>query len=309
MADRKFSYILLDVFTRNRLEGNQLAVFTDGRDLSDAEMQALARETKLSETTFVIPRDIATERERGVQVRIFTVSEELQFAGHPTLGTAFALHGGARRSENAGESMRTRSYQQTIYLDLKVGKIPVEFSVKEDYRLFGEMTQRDPEFGSVHDKEAVAQATGLALEDLDPKVPVQTVSTGLAFAIVPVRSLAAIRKISLQYAKVQAYLDKTDARFFYFVTQETETKGSTMHARMLFYNGEDPATGSAAGCCASWAVQHGVLPSGEQGCIEQGLEMLRPSYLYVRGNKNGSGVSGVRVGGHVVEVARGVVSL
>src|SRR3954465_6508323 len=122
---RKFPFVQLDVFTHKALEGNQLAVFTDARGLSSEEMQALARETNLSETTFILPRDEATERERGTQVRIFTVGEELEFAGHPTLGTAFYLH--------------TQSRKETIDLDLRVGKIPVRFGVDEKGFVRGEM--------------------------------------------------------------------------------------------------------------------------------------------------------------------------
>src|SRR6266568_2742950 len=132
---RRFPFVTMDVFTRQPLEGNQLAVFTDGRGLSDAEMQALARETNLSETTFIIPRDAETERQHGVKVRIFTVAEELPFAGHPTLCTATLLH------RQRGDS--------EINLDLRVGKVPVRFSQREG-AIFGEMTQRDPVFGGIH---------------------------------------------------------------------------------------------------------------------------------------------------------------
>src|SRR5438309_8740668 len=123
---RRLSFISVDVFTAVPLEGNQLAVFTDGRGLSDAEMQAIAREMNLSETTFVLPRDPAVERERGVRVRIFTVGEELPFAGHPTLGTAMVL-----RKAKASE----------VVLELNVGKVPVRFVETPGQPVFGEMTQ------------------------------------------------------------------------------------------------------------------------------------------------------------------------
>src|SRR3954451_8672818 len=147
---RTFPFVQLDVFTNKALEGNQLAVFTDARGLSSEEMQALARETNLSETTFILPRDERTEAERGVQVRIFTVGEELEFAGHPTLGTAYYLH--------------TQSKQELIELDLRVGKIPVRFTTDSHGHLNGEMRQRDPEFGAVHSAESVANATGIPIE-------------------------------------------------------------------------------------------------------------------------------------------------
>src|ERR1700758_680457 len=155
---RRLPFVQVDVFTSVPLEGNQLAVFADGRSLSDAEMQALAKEMNLSETTFVLPRDAATERERGVRVRIFTVEEELPFAGHPTLGTAFAL----RSSKGARE----------IVLDLNVGKVPVRFEEVPGQPVFGEMTQKDPEFGPLHDSKAVVRAAGLADGDVDPSLPI-----------------------------------------------------------------------------------------------------------------------------------------
>jgi trans-2,3-dihydro-3-hydroxyanthranilate isomerase len=303
---RSFPYVQLDVFTQKPLEGNQLAVFTDARGLSPADMQALARETRLAETTFVFPRDFATERQKGVEVRIFTVAEELPFAGHPTLGTAFLLHGSGRRSQDGG--VRLRASEPVINLELKVGKVPVAFSRDARGQLFGEMTQNDPVFGKIHKKEDIARATGLKVADLDSDLPAQTVSTGLPFVIVPVKSLATMHALSVETKKLFDYLGTTDAKFMYFVCPEVERAGSKLHARMLFYNGEDPATGSAAGDCAAWAVQHGVLKSDEQAVIEQGIEMKRPSFLHIRATKAGEAVKNVRVGGYVVEVMRGEAS-
>jgi len=302
-----YPYVQLDVFTQKPLEGNQLAVFTDARGLSPVDMQALARETRLSETTFIFPRDFATEREKGVQVRIFTVNEELPFAGHPTLGTAFLLHGSGRRSTDGG--VRLRASEPVINLDLKVGKIPVAFSRDAKGQLFGEMTQAEPVFGKQHKKEDIARALGLSAADLDPGLPAQTVSTGMAFLIVPLKSLSAMHALSLDSKKMFDYLGSTDAKFLYFVCREVEHPGSKLHARMLFYNGEDPATGSAAGCCTAWAVKHGVLKSDEQAVIEQGIEMKRPSFIHVRATKSGDGVNNVRVGGYVVEVMRGEATI
>jgi trans-2,3-dihydro-3-hydroxyanthranilate isomerase len=298
-----YPYVQLDVFTQKPLEGNQLAVFTDARGMSPADMQALARETRLAETTFIFPRDFATEREKGVQVRIFTTQEELPFAGHPTLGTAFLLHGSGRRATDGG--VRLRASEPVINLELKVGKVPVAFSRDSKGALFGEMTQNDPVFGQVHKKEDIARVAGLNLADLDPDLPAQTVSTGLPFVIVPVKSLATMHVLSINPKVLFDYLETTDAKFMYFLCREVEHSGSKFHARMIFYNGEDPATGSAAGNTASWAVKHGVLKSDEQAVIEQGIEMKRPSFLYVRATKSGDTVNNVRVGGYVVEVMRG----
>jgi len=159
---RRFPFAQFDVFSSRPFEGNSLAVFPDGRGLSDQQMQALAREMNLSETTFILPRDRAIERERGVRVRIFTVQEELPFAGHPTLGTAFQIRGLSGASE--------------VALELNVGKVPVRFEERPAQPVFGEMTQVEPKFGMVHDRETVVRATSLRDGDIDPSLPIQTVS-------------------------------------------------------------------------------------------------------------------------------------
>ncbi|MDR3738650.1 MAG: PhzF family phenazine biosynthesis protein [Terracidiphilus sp.] len=292
---RRYPYVLLDVFTHNALEGNQLAVVTDARGLSDVEMQAIAKETNLSETTFILPREATVERERGVRVRIFTVQEELPFAGHPTLGTAWYLY------QQRGEA--------TTELELNVGKIPVTFTTGTDGRLTGEMRQRDPEFGEVYSPEMISEATGVPVGHFDRSLPIQTVSTGMPFTIVPIQSLAAMHELRVDQKAATAFAQERGGKFFYFVSRQTETPGATLHARMQFYNGEDPATGSAAGCCTAWAVAHGVLASEERGLIEQGIEIRRPSFLQIRARKTANGVTDVRVGGGVVEIARGEFAL
>ncbi len=302
---RQFPFVTLDVFTRNPLEGNQLAVFPDARGLSDAEMQAVARETNLAETTFVIPREPAIEHEHGVKVRIFTVAEELDFAGHPTLGTAALLHKQRGGSE--------------VVLDLRAGKVPVRFSHR-DGGVFGEMTQRDPVFGSIHSKQALArEVLHWETSDFDSHLPIQTVSTGLVFAIVPVASMEKLRSLEFEWKDAAAYLAKTDAKFLYFIARNTQPERSepnsgrsgakSFRARMIFYNGEDPATGSAAGCATAWLVEHGVIASEEAALIEQGVEIKRPSQIHVRATKVAGGVRNVRVGGYAVEVMRGELSI
>jgi trans-2,3-dihydro-3-hydroxyanthranilate isomerase len=280
-----------DVFSARPLEGNSLAVFSDGRGLSDAEMQSIAKEMNLSETTFILPRDAATERERGVRVRIFTVQEELPFAGHPTLGTAFALRG--------------QSAAPQVVLELNVGKVPVQFEDHAGEPAFGEMTQIDPSFGMRHDREAVARATGLQVQDFDDSLPIETVSTGIAYIITPLKSLAVIQNLHIELNRSSEYLQKTESKFFYFVTRETVDRDAQLHARMLFYSGEDPATGSAGGCSAAWMVAHGVAKPDERVLIEQGVEMKRPSRIFVRASRTDNRIVNVRVGGHSVEVMRG----
>jgi trans-2,3-dihydro-3-hydroxyanthranilate isomerase len=291
---RRLKMAQWDVFSSKSLEGNSLAVFFDARELSDAEMQSVAKEMNLSETTFILPRDAATERERGVRVRIFTVQEELPFAGHPTLGTAFAL--------------RADSGAKEIALELNVGNVPVRFDDAPGEAAFGEMTQIDPTFGVQHDREAVARATGLNLGDFDPALPIETVSTGIPYMVTPLKSLAVIQKLRVDLNRAAEYLEKTGGKFFYFVTRETVDPAARLHARMLFYNGEDPATGSAAGCAAAWMVAHKVAESDERVLIEQGIEMQRPSRIFVRAsrgkNQRDNRIVNVRVGGNAIEVMR-----
>ena len=292
---RRLSMSQWDVFTSNPLEGNSLAVFSDARGLSDAEMQAIAKEMNLSETTFIFPRDSATERDRGVRVRIYTVEEELPFAGHPTLGTAFSLRNGNATSE--------------VLLELNVGKVPVRFEQASGQPIFGEMMQVDPVFGLVHEREAMARATGLNPDDFDPFLPIQTVSTGLSFTVTPLKSLAVIQKIRVDVQRASEYLKNTGGKFLYFVTRETVDPAAGLHARMFFYNGEDPATGSAAGCTAAWMVAHGVAAPDQRVLIEQGVEMQRPSRIFVRASKHDNRIVNVRVGGNSIEVLRGEVFL
>jgi trans-2,3-dihydro-3-hydroxyanthranilate isomerase len=292
---RRLAMTQWDVFSAKPLEGNSLAVFSDARGLSDGEMQAIAKEMNLSETTFIFPRDRETERQRGVRVRIFTVEEELPFAGHPTLGTAFALRG--------------EGGAQEVTLELNVGKVPVRFEETSGQPTFGEMIQKDPVFGMQHDREAVARATGLNIDDFDASLPIETVSTGLPYTVVPLRSLAVIQNLRIDLRRADDYLSKTGGKFLYFVTRETVDPAAGLHARMLFYNGEDPATGSAAGCTAAWMVAHGVAEPEQHMLIEQGIEMRRPSRIFVRASRSDNRIVNVRVGGNAVEVIRGEVFL
>jgi trans-2,3-dihydro-3-hydroxyanthranilate isomerase len=295
-ATRSFDYALVDVFAERALEGNALAIFTDARGLSTEQMRALARETNLCETTFIIPRSPEVERESGIQVRIFTVQEELQFAGHPTLGTASWLH--LNHPELGGAD--------TVTLDLRVGPIPVRFATQQDGpSVYGTMRQNDPLFGTVHDPARVAAALGLAPEDLDSSLPIQTVSTGMAFCIVPLRSLEAAARLAIPQPLAQAYLAGTDAKFFYCITRAVSTSLADWHSRMQFYNGEDAATGSASGCAISYLVRYGLAASGQPQVIEQGVEILRPSRIHVQATLAGDRVRDVQVGGRTIPIASG----
>ena len=305
MPAHTYEFVQLDVFTQTPLAGNPLAVFTDGRGLNDGEMQALAREMNLSETTFVLPRDDATEAREGKKVRIFTVEAELPFAGHPTLGTALHLY--------ASESTTPAQ----ITLDLKAGKIPVRFNANSenagrervDGQVFGEMRQRDPEFETPLSREDVARIIGVAVDEISSEWPIQPISTGLTFTIVPFRNRQTLSDLKFSYIQAAEFLKKSGANFFYFLCPERREGRLEARARMFFYGGEDPATGSAAGCAASWMVQHGIAKSDEQVVIRQGVECRRPSEMHVRATREAGRVTDVRVGGYAVEVLRGNVVL
>ena len=297
---RRLAMAQWDVFSSRPLEGNSLAVFPDARGVTDAEMQLIAKEMNLSETTFVLRRDAATAREQGIRVRIFTVQQELPFAGHPTLGTAFALRGRGD-AENSGA--------KKVVLELNVGKVPVHFEDSDGQPAFGEMTQLDPTFFMQHEREAVARATGLRPQDFDDSLPIETVSTGVPFTVTPLKSLAVIENLHINLNRAAEYLAQTAGKSFYFVTRETVDHEARLHARMLFYNGEDPATGSAAGCTAAWMVAHGVAEPDERVLIEQGVEMKRPSRIFVRASLSHNRIVNVRVGGHSIEIMRGEVFL
>jgi trans-2,3-dihydro-3-hydroxyanthranilate isomerase len=299
---RTYEFVQLDVFTKMPLTGNPLAIFADARGLTDQEMQALAREMNLSETTFILPREPQIEAKEGKRVRIFTVEEELPFAGHPTLGTALYLHS-------------TAAFADEIILDLNVGKIGIRFSADSNNSsdrvagdVFGEMRQRDPEFGITLSRDDVADVLRGGAEQIASEWPSQIVSTGLPFAIVPIRDAEALKNLKPDLAKASALLEGTGARFCYFISPERESWRDVC-ARMFFYGGEDPATGSAAGCAVSWMVRHGLAISDEEVLIQQGVEARRPSEIFVRATRDVEKVTNVRVGGYAVEVLRGTVNL
>jgi trans-2,3-dihydro-3-hydroxyanthranilate isomerase len=267
-------------------------------------MQAVAREMNLSETTFILPREADVEAREGTRVRIFTVAEELPFAGHPTLGTALYLYTSLGGSDE-------------ITLDLNVGKIPVRFTVdskgagrdRVDSHVFAEMRQRDPEFGPTLPRERVAPVLGIDTDEIPSEWPIQVISTGLPHAIVPIRNSKSLANLKPDVVKAAALLEGTGARFYYFLWIETGGSRIQARARMFFYGGEDPATGSAAGCAASWLVRYGLAKCDEQVLIRQGVEAGRPSEIFVRCSKHANRVADVRVGGYAVKVLRGELTL
>jgi trans-2,3-dihydro-3-hydroxyanthranilate isomerase len=295
----QLEYFIVDVFTDTALDGNPLAVVLNTADLSTEKMQSIAREFNLSETTFVERRPTDVEQREGVRVRIFTTQEELPFAGHPTLGTASVLR------MIAPEAV----VDNTVRLALNVGQVPVRFSGEGS---FGEMTQRDPEFGAELDAAEVARLCGLVAEDI--ALPPQIVSTGTPFAIVVVKSAEALGKLNVSQQEASAWLRERGGRWFYVMASnaaaEIESENEpAWRARMQFNGGEDPATGSAAGCAISYLVRRGAVASGQRIHVRQGVEMGRPSELYLSAALDRAKVHDVRVAGSTVLVAKGTLFL
>jgi trans-2,3-dihydro-3-hydroxyanthranilate isomerase len=290
---RSYAYEQWDVFTSTPLTGNPLAVFLDARGLTDGDMLSLARETNLSETTFIFPRDAATETERGTRVRIFTREQELPFAGHPVLGTAMAIR--AHLSKPVSH----------LKLDLNGGVIPVDFE-STPQGSYGEMLQPEPVFSETHNASAIAPLLALNETDFDTAFPIRNISTGRPNLIVMLKSLDAAKRAQVDWPAAQRYFASGDKqRGFYLLTRETERKTSRVHARKPTRAGDDPVTGSAAGCAAAYLVEHELSKSGERVIIEQGSEVHRPGELYVSAVKTGSSISTVRVGGYAVRVFEG----
>ena len=300
---RRFHFVQIDVFASQRLLGNPLTVFTDARGLTDDEMQAIARETNLQETTFILARDAAVEQTHGVKVRIFTPDQELPFAGHPTLGTAMVI----RNRIVATQAAQAPAAQ--VVLDLKVGSIPVAFTTDASGQVFGEMHQKDPSFGRIHDRKTVAELMGIKSTDISDDAPVQTVSTGLPFAIVPLRERRTLQSLRPNQESIKTYCAHERLTWFYYATRDTQDPAIGVRCRGMYLDGEDPATGSAAGCTAAWMVRYGLANSGQKVHIEQGVEIKRPSQIFVSAEREGERVLNVRVGGNAVELAEGEYSL
>ncbi|NDJ62530.1 MAG: PhzF family phenazine biosynthesis protein [Chloroflexi bacterium] len=281
-------FYIVDVFAERKYAGNQLAVFRDAADLSTELMQTIALEMGFSETTFILSDD---ERDGGYDVRIFTINEELPFAGHPTLGTAYIIR---------HEIQPTPA--DRVVLNLGVGPIPVTF--RDDSVLW--MQQKPPEFGPTHPADLLLPMLSLTADDLDTRFPIQTVSTGIPFIIVPIKSLEAMQRAALDPAGYRAVVEATGIQEVLFFAPETVDPANAINARMFFYAGEDPATGSANGCLAGYLVRQRFFGGAQIDLhVEQGLEIRRPSRLYLRAGAQAGGTIEVNVGGKVSLVARG----
>ena len=288
-------FYIVDVFAEKKYAGNQLAVVRGAESLSTDEMQTIALEMNYSETTFIL-RD--ESRDGGYDVRIFTPVHEVPFAGHPTLGTAFVI-----QQEIMGEPV------EQITLNLKVGQIPVSISYRDDQPSELWMHQRPPSFGPTFEPEALAAALNLEINDFDTRFPIQDVSTGLPFVLVPLQSLSAIKRCRVNQEKFDHFIKNSErAKAVFIFCPEPYSAENDLNARMFaphFNVNEDPATGSANGCLAGYLVKHRYFGSDRIDVrVEQGYEINRPSLLKLRAQPKGDDID-VFVGGQVVKLAEG----
>jgi len=283
-------FYLLDVFAENKYSGNQLAVIRVRNPLSDNDMQRIAREMNFSETTFILSE---TPRDGGYDVRIFTPGEEVPFAGHPTLGTAYVI-----RNEIARDTV------DRIVLNLKVGQIPVTFG-KDGIAW---MKQLEPVFGKTLDRATLAPVLGLKLDEIDARFPIEEVATGLPHILVPLRSLESLKRARVDRDLYFDLIKNTWAKLIMIFCPEPHEKKNDLSVRMFadaFGIPEDPATGSGNGCLAGYLVKHRYFGKPEIDIrSEQGYEIGRPSLLYLRANE-ADGKLHIHVGGKSVTVAKG----
>jgi trans-2,3-dihydro-3-hydroxyanthranilate isomerase len=290
------AYLHYDVFTDTALEGNQLAVFLDGRGLSTARMQAIAQEMNFSESTFILPSET---QGTDVRMRIFTPRSEMPMAGHPTIGSTFALaHSGV-----------VRPHTKRFAFGLNVGPTPVDLEWKDDALSFAWMTQLVPEFGpAIVARADVAAAIGLMEADLVPDLPIQRISCGVPFLYVPLRNPETVDRAVSDGAGFRLLKEATgiDLPIFLFSLGDPPTVYSRMFAPE-FGISEDPATGGASGPLGCYLVHHRLVTGDAASRILslQGVAMGRPSRIHVNIGEDGGRIVDVKVGGAAVLVGRG----
>jgi len=284
-------YYLVDVFAEEKYQGNQLLVFREAACLTVSEMLKIAKEINFSETTFIMSDQ---KTNNGYDVKIFTPDVEIPFAGHPSLGTAFILH----QEVEQGKSDR-------IILNLGVGQIPVTFTKNQELW----MRQNQPSFGPEIAKEIMADILCIPPEDIDGTFPIEEVSTGLPFIIVPFKSLIDMKKCRVNHDMFKSFIKKNFSANILVFCPETYNQKNDLNVRVFcddFGFPEDPATGSGNGCLAAYLLKHNYFG---RKCIEyrveQGYEIGRPSLLKVRARQEGENYE-INVGGQVFLVARGI---
>lgn len=286
----KINYSIVDVFSEGKYTGNPLAVFKNAGTISDCEMQQIAKEINYSETTFIL----SDLKNNGVfDVRIFTPNEEIPFAGHPTLGTAFIIQ---------NEVLEEPS--EKLILNFKAGQIPVSFDNQEEVWW---MKQPDPTFGQILDTKIVSDVLNIDSGFIDDRFPIQEVSTGLPVIVVPLKSLDAVKKVNINREKYFKLIEHTDAKAILVFSPEAYHSENDLNVRdFAEYYGipEDAATGSSNGCLAAYLVKYQYFIKREINIrVEQGYEIERPSLLFLKANE-GNKIN-VNVGGKVVKIAQG----
>jgi len=289
-------FYIVDVFAEDKYAGNQLAViFGEGvASLSDAEMQQIAQEMNYSETSFI---PSSKTEDGGYDVRIFTPQKELPFAGHPTLGTAYIMQ----------QEIIKKPLEQII-LNLGIGQIPVTLTQDKDGDEILWMQQNKPEFYHTLEGDLVAQALGLDIAEIDSRFPIQEVSTGIPFILVPLTNLAALKKAKVNLESYSKLMEITHSTEILVFSPEPYSPENQISARMFapaLGIPEDPATGSANGCLAGYLIKHSYFGQDQiEVKVEQGYEINRPSILYLKARQVADTIE-VRVGGKVVKVAKG----
>ncbi|TBR58936.1 phenazine biosynthesis protein [Westiellopsis prolifica IICB1] len=287
-------FYIADVFAEAKYTGNQLAVFTNAASLSSEQMQQIAKEINYSETTFVTSTETVSG---GYNVKIFTPNQELPFAGHPTLGTAYIL-----------QKEIIQSSVKKILLNLQVGQIPVTIDDTNAAGKYLWMQQKAPTFHQILDSQTIAEILRIQSQEIDSRFPIQAVSTGIPFIIVPLKTLESVKRIQVNKEKYFELVNSMDAKSILVFCPETYKPENDLNVRVFCdYLGipEDPATGSANGCLAGYLVQYSYFGKSEINLrVEQGYEINRPSLILLRAEQKTPAID-VNVGGKVVMVARG----
>jgi trans-2,3-dihydro-3-hydroxyanthranilate isomerase len=287
------TFYLVDVFAKEKYAGNQLAVVMNAGVLSTAEMQKIANEMHFSETTFILSSE---KRQGGYDVRIFTPNAEVPFAGHPTLGTAYVI-----KRFIAGDSAGN------VVLNLQVGQIPVRFEQAEANEAILWMKQIPPSFGKTFKAAQLAKLLLLKVDDFDSRFPIQEVSTGLPFIVVPLKTLEAVKRARVNLSSLQKMADEIHGGIVVFCPQTFDPRNN-LHVRVfvdLFGIPEDSATGSGNGCLASYLSRYRYFGTSMVDIkVEQGYEIKRPSLLLLKARKTDDFLQ-VEVGGKVFLVAEG----
>ena len=287
-------YYIVDVFAQEKYNGNQLAVFVDAGTLASQQMQRIAKEINYSETTFITDNQ---SREGGYDVRIFTPAQELPFAGHPTLGTAYII-----------QQEIIKQPVEKVTLNLKVGQIPVTLHYADNSVNLLWMQQLPPIFGQKFATDAIAPLLNLSVDDINTNFPMQEVSTGVPFIIVPLKTSAAVKKAKVNLEKYFKLISNTEAKSILIFCPETYHQENNLNVRVFCdYLGvpEDPATGSANGCLAGYLANYAYFDADSIDIrVEQGYEIGRDSLLLLKAQKTDADIN-VFVGGKVIMVAKG----